>query len=56
MMHYYTIFIDGVISGGVDIRELEDGYYRLNRMFLHPNFQGKGLGSNIMELVEQMYP
>ncbi len=54
--YYYTIFIDGKIVGGIDIRPLEENHYRLNRIFLHPNFQDKGYGSKIIKIIEDEFP
>ncbi|WP_439876649.1 GNAT family N-acetyltransferase (plasmid) [Bacillus mycoides] len=55
MVHHYTIFINGMIVGGIDVRELSNNHYRLNRIFLDPDFQSKGLGSQIMQLIEEKY-
>jgi GNAT superfamily N-acetyltransferase len=54
--HHYTIRLNRDIIGGVDIRNLGEGNYRLNRIFLSNEVQGKGFGTKIMELIEMEFP
>ncbi|WP_339216804.1 GNAT family N-acetyltransferase [Ornithinibacillus sp. FSL M8-0202] len=54
--HHYTIWLNGEIIGGIDIRDLGKGKYRLNRIFIANQHQNKGLGSEIMQLIEAEYP
>jgi GNAT superfamily N-acetyltransferase len=56
LFHHYTIWLHSQIVGGVDVRDLGEGRYRLNRIFLSPDVQGKGLGTKIMELIEKEFP
>lgn len=53
---YYTIWYGEEIIGGIDIRDLKDNRYRLNRIFLAKAHQNKGLGSRIMQLIENEFP
>ena len=48
--------LEGEIIGGIDIRELKDHRYRLNRIFLAKEHQNKGLGSRIMQLIVNEFP
>lgn len=53
---YYTIWIDDEIIGGIDIRDLKDERYRLNRIYLSNKYQNKGFGTRIMDLIEKEFP
>ncbi|WP_042149973.1 GNAT family N-acetyltransferase [Paucisalibacillus sp. EB02] len=53
---YYTIWFNDEIIGGVDIRDLGEGKYRLNRIFISPEFQGEGIGTRIMQQIEDEFP
>ncbi|MCY9549444.1 GNAT family N-acetyltransferase [Lysinibacillus xylanilyticus] len=53
---HYTIWHNNVIIGGIDVRDLKDNKYRLNRLFISKKYQNKGLGSQIMKLVEKEFP
>lgn len=53
---YYTIWLNDEIIGGIDIRDLGDGKFRLNRIFISPEYQGKGLGTQVMQLIEVEFP
>ena len=56
--HYehFTIWHEQQIIGGIDIRKLENEHYRLNRIFLANAYQNKGLGTKIMQLIENEFP
>ncbi|KOP69667.1 hypothetical protein AMS59_22340 [Lysinibacillus sp. FJAT-14745] len=53
---HYTVWHNNEIIGGIDVRDLKDNKYRLNRIFISKNYQNKGLGSEIMKLVEEEFP
>lgn len=53
---HYTIWLEGKVIGGIDIRNLRNERYRLNRIFLANDQQNKGLGSRIMKLIELKFP
>jgi len=53
---HYTIWIDGKIAGGADIRDMSEGRYRLNRIFLSERYQNKGFGTEIINLIEAEFP
>jgi len=53
---HYTIWFGGEIIGGADVRELKENKYRLNRIYFSIDYQNKGLGSKIMNLIESEFP
>lgn len=53
---YFTIFLDDKIIGGADIRKKGEGHYRLNRIYIDPDFQNGGLGYKSIKLVEDYFP
>lgn len=52
---YFTIYCDDKIIGGADIRRRSDNHYRLNRIYIDPSFQNKGLGYQAILGLEEMY-
>ena len=56
LFFHYTIWYGYEIIGGIDIRDLKQNRYRLNRIFLANDYQNKGLGSRIMQLIENEFP
>ncbi|WP_026907280.1 GNAT family N-acetyltransferase [Paucisalibacillus globulus] len=55
LFFHYTIWLNDEIIGGIDVRDLGDGKYRLNRIFISPDFQGLGLGTRIMQVMESEF-
>lgn len=53
---HYTILLGDEIIGGIDIRDIKANRYRLNRIFLSNQYQNKGLGTRIMQLIESDFP
>ncbi|RID82605.1 GNAT family N-acetyltransferase [Mesobacillus zeae] len=52
---HYTIRIENEIIGGIDIRKKNESEYRLSKLFLSDKFQNKGLGSRVMEKMEEEF-
>ncbi|MFJ7666858.1 GNAT family N-acetyltransferase [Lysinibacillus sp. NPDC097195] len=52
---HFTIWLQDEIIGGIDIRELNNHVYRLNRIYLAKAQQNKGFGSHIMHWVENQF-
>lgn len=52
---YFTIYCDDKIIGGADIRRRSENHYRLNRIYIDPSFQNKGLGYQAILLIEKNY-
>jgi GNAT superfamily N-acetyltransferase len=53
---FYSIKKTGVIIGGVVISGPMHGVLRINRLFLHPQEQGKGYGTLAMQAIEDIFP
>ena len=53
---HFTIWFDEEMIGGIDIRKLPNNHYRLNRICIANAFQNKGLGSQIIRLIEEAFP
>ena len=53
---YYVFFYSGTLIGGAQVADLGGGSYRLNRIYIDPEYQNKGLGSALMALLEANYP
>ena len=53
---YLTIYFEDKIIGGVDIRQKADTHYRLNRIYIDPDYQNRGLGFETIKLVESKFP
>jgi ribosomal protein S18 acetylase RimI-like enzyme len=45
------IFLDGARAGFVDVRREEDGARNIGLFCLEPAFQGRGLGTRVMEMI-----
>jgi ribosomal protein S18 acetylase RimI-like enzyme len=45
---------DNVIIGSVRAREENERVY-IGRLFVHPNFQNKGFGTNLLKTIESFY-
>ncbi len=63
--HYFTVFCDGEAVGGVFYKSegsslffesLSKGEYYLNRAFLSPSLQGKGIISSAILMCEKRLP
>jgi GNAT superfamily N-acetyltransferase len=53
---YYKILSDGQLIGGMIIFNLGGGHYELGRIFIDPNFQNQGIGTQAMAFIEQRFP
>ncbi|MDF2545003.1 MAG: hypothetical protein K0S47_4721 [Herbinix sp.] len=53
---YYKILNEDVLAGGVYVSQISDNHYQLECIYLHPKFQGCGIGSQAMRLIEKAYP
>ncbi|WML26892.1 GNAT family N-acetyltransferase [Neobacillus sp. OS1-33] len=52
---HFTIWLDNDIIGAIDIRLLDDKRLRLSKLFLRNEYQNKGLGSKIIQLMESEF-
>ncbi|MHA7578952.1 GNAT family N-acetyltransferase [Paenibacillus vandeheii] len=53
---YYVIECDGCAIGGVSVNVLGSKHVRLDKIFIDPIWQGRGIGSQVIRLVEAEFP
>ncbi|KPB06167.1 GNAT family N-acetyltransferase [Bacillus sp. CHD6a] len=53
---YYKIMLEDQLVGGVILTMTGKRFGRIDRIFIHPAYQGQGLGSEVIRLVEKAYP
>jgi GNAT superfamily N-acetyltransferase len=59
MMHigqYYKIVVDGQIVGGIIAFPQERATCNLGRIFVHPDYQNQGIGTQAMTFIEGQFP
>ena len=56
MRDIYKIFADNMLCGGISVRDKGNGEYYLNRIYILPRLQGKGIGRKAIGLCEKNYP
>ncbi|MCH4566274.1 GNAT family N-acetyltransferase [Bacillus sp. ES1-5] len=52
----YKVIMDGKIIGGIIVTISGKSYGRIDRIFVEPVYQGKGIGSHVIKLIEEEYP
>ncbi len=55
-LHYYKILLENRLVGGIVVTISGSSCGRIDRIFIEPNSQGKGIGSKVIHLVEELYP
>ena len=53
---HYFIMLGTVKIGSIRIRRLDENRFRLNQMFILPEFQGNGCAQQAIALSESLYP
>jgi len=53
---YYKILVEDNIIGGVIISDMGGGHYELSRIFIAPDFQNKGIGTQAIQFIEKAFP
>ena len=54
---YYKIIFNNMLAGAIRIVWWEDTTrYRLGSIFIAPEFQGKGIAQQVINMVEKLYP
>lgn len=53
---YFAILERGELIGGIDARRRDERRYRLNRIFIDPGRQDRGIGGRCVRLVEALFP
>jgi len=56
MGEYYKILDDYRIIGGIIAFDKGKGHYNLGRIFIHPDYQNKGIGAQAIEFIENTLP
>lgn len=54
--NYYKIMYDAVLIGVILIAYTGREHGRIDRFYIKPNIQNKGIGSKVLGLIEAMYP
>ncbi|MGN5653168.1 GNAT family N-acetyltransferase [Bacillus sp. Brlt_9] len=52
----YKVIMDRKIIGGIIVTISGKSYGRIDRIFVDPVYQGKGIGSYVVNLIEEEYP
>lgn len=55
-LNYYKIICNGEIVGGIVVTLSGKTHGRIDRLFIIPAFQGKGIGSKVIGLLEESFP
>ena len=55
-LEYFKVLQDNEIIGGIIITISGKSFGRIDRIFVDPNYQGKGIGSRVINLVEEEFP
>ncbi|HFJ9437669.1 MULTISPECIES: GNAT family N-acetyltransferase [Bacillus] len=54
--NYYKIILDSNLVGAICISKEIPNKFWISPMFIHPNYQGKGIAQRIFILIEEMFP
>lgn len=52
----FKVIMDDKIIGGIIVTISGKSYGRIDRIFVDPDYQGKGIGSHVIKLIEEEYP
>jgi ribosomal protein S18 acetylase RimI-like enzyme len=52
----YKILADDRIIGGIVVFERTTGHFHLDKIFIDPEYQGRGIGSQAMRFIEHAHP
>ncbi|MGG5735623.1 MULTISPECIES: GNAT family N-acetyltransferase [Bacillus cereus group] len=52
----YKVIMDEKVIGGIIVTISGKSYGRIDRIFVEPFLQGKGIGSRVMKLIEEKFP
>ena len=53
---YFKIVADSVLCGGIAYFRRDGGAYYLARVYIHPDFQGRGIAAAAIRLCEEKFP
>ncbi|MGN4422926.1 GNAT family N-acetyltransferase [Bacillus cereus group sp. MYBK30-1] len=55
-LNYFKVILDEEIVGGIIVTISGKSYGRIDRIFVDPIHQGKGIGSQVIDLIEEEFP
>ncbi|MBN8191253.1 GNAT family N-acetyltransferase [Bacillus sp. NTK074B] len=55
-LDYYKVFYNGTIVGGLIVTVVGKRHGRIDRIFIDPYYQGRGIGSQVMKIMEGNFP
>lgn len=55
-LEYFKVMYDGILVGGIIATISGKSYGRIDRIFIDPDYQGKGIGSLVINLIEKEFP
>lgn len=53
---YYKVLDDERIIGGVIVFNMGGGHYELARVYIDPDYQGRGIGGQVIDFIERAFP
>ncbi|MBY6036628.1 GNAT family N-acetyltransferase [Fictibacillus nanhaiensis] len=56
VLNYFKILFDQEVVGGIIVTLSGKSFARIDRIFVDPSYQGKGIGSTVITLVEKEFP
>ncbi|QUG84093.1 GNAT family N-acetyltransferase [Bacillus nitratireducens] len=55
-LDYFKVIMDEEIVGGIIVTISGKSYGRIDRIFVNPKHQGKGIGSQVINFIEEKFP
>nr|WP_227413828.1 GNAT family N-acetyltransferase [Cytobacillus luteolus] len=55
-LEYFKIKYYEKVIGGIIVTVTGKSFGRIDRIFVEPNYQGKGIGSQVINLIEEQFP
>ncbi|MDZ5471315.1 GNAT family N-acetyltransferase [Bacillus sp. 31A1R] len=55
-LNFYKVMVEEKIVGGVIVTLSGQSYGRVDRIFIDVHYQGRGIGSKVIELIEEEFP
>jgi GNAT superfamily N-acetyltransferase len=55
-LEYFKVMYDGLLVGGIIATLSGKSYGRIDRIFIDPDHQGKGIGSSVINSIEKEFP
>ncbi|MDN7245346.1 GNAT family N-acetyltransferase [Planococcus shenhongbingii] len=53
---FFKIFVDGEFCGAIRVHWKEESQFWISPLFIHPDFQGRGIAQEAMKLAEDSFP